>query len=60
MIDIQKLELVFQRATEQAIKIHEALDIPYVTANDGQAVEMLHGNILRVIERPAEGPYILE
>jgi hypothetical protein len=52
MIDIEKLELAFQQATERAIKIHDALDIPYVTANNNQVVEMLHGEVIRVIEPP--------
>jgi hypothetical protein len=50
MIDIEKLEQAFQQATERAIKIHDALDIPYVTANNNQVVEMLHGEVIRVIE----------
>jgi hypothetical protein len=52
MIDIEKLEQAFQQATERAIKIHDALDIPYVTTNNNHIVEMLHGKVIRVIELP--------
>lgn len=52
MIDIEKLEQIFQQATERAIKIHDALDIPYVTTNNNQVVEMLHGKVIRIIEPP--------
>lgn len=37
-------------ASERAIKIHEALNIPYVMEYQGQVVEMLHGKVLKVID----------
>lgn len=52
MIDIEQLEYFLKQATERAIKIHDALDIPYITANNNQIVEMLHGEVIRVIEPP--------
>jgi hypothetical protein len=53
MIDVKKLEHAFQQATARAIKLHDALDIPYITGHNGQAVEMSHGKVLRVIEPEA-------
>ncbi|MEI6706357.1 MAG: hypothetical protein WCK96_04375 [Methylococcales bacterium] len=50
MIDIEQLEYFLKQATERSIKIHDALDIPYITANNNQIVEMLHGEVIRVIE----------
>jgi len=50
MIAVERLQEAFRQATERAIKIHEALEVPYITAHNGQAVEMLHGEIMRVIE----------
>jgi hypothetical protein len=50
MIDIEQLQTAFKQATERAIKLHDALDIPYITGHNGQAVEMSHGKVLRVIE----------
>jgi hypothetical protein len=52
MIDIEQLENFLKQATERAIKIHDALDIPYITTNNNQIVEMLHGEVIRVIELP--------
>jgi len=50
MIDIEKLKDLRRQASERAIKLHNALDIPYITGQDGEAVEMLHGKILKVLE----------
>jgi hypothetical protein len=50
MIDIKQLEIALQKATERAIKIHDALDVPYITSRDGKVVEMSHGEIIREIE----------
>ena len=50
MIELERLEAVFQQARERALKLHEALEIPYITAYHGQIVEMLHGEIIQVIE----------
>ena len=49
MINIEQLKNGRQLASERAIKIHEALNIPYVTEYQGQIVEMLHGKVLKVI-----------
>ena len=50
MIDIEKLRQLREQATEGAIKLHDALDIPYITEQNGDAVEMSHGKVLKVIE----------
>ncbi|BCG63386.1 MAG: hypothetical protein methR_P1096 [Methyloprofundus sp.] len=50
MIDIDKLQQLRKQATERAIKLHDALDIPYITKQNGNAVEMSHGKVLKVIE----------
>jgi len=50
MIDLEKLRLATKQATERAIKLHDAFDIPYVTEFNGDAVEMSHGKVLKVIE----------
>ncbi len=50
MTNIKELENLHRQASEQAIKIHNALDVPYVTMRGNQAVEMLHGEVIRVIE----------
>ncbi len=50
MIEIERLQEAFRQARERAIKIHEALEVPYITSHHGQVVEMLHGEIIRVIE----------
>jgi hypothetical protein len=50
MIEIERLQETFRQAMERAIKIHEALEIPYITSHHGQVVEMLHGEVVRVIE----------
>jgi len=50
MIDLEKLRLAAKQATERAIKLHDAFDIPYVTEFNGDAVEMSHGKVLKVIE----------
>jgi len=50
MIDIEKLKSLRKQASERAIKLHNALDIPYITDQDGAAVEMLHGKVLKVLE----------
>jgi len=52
-IDVESLKLAHHRAVTRAIKIHDALDIPYVTRRNQQLVEMLHGKILRVIDEPS-------
>jgi hypothetical protein len=52
MIDIEQLKYFLKQATERAIKIHDALDISYITANNNQIVEMLHGEVIRVVEPP--------
>ncbi len=50
MIDIEKLKQLREQATERAIKLHDALDIPYITEKNGKAVEMSHGKVLKIIE----------
>jgi len=50
MIDIEKLKDLRKQASERAIKLHNALDIPYITGQDGDAVEMLHGKVLKILE----------
>ena len=50
MINIEQLQKGRKNASERAIKIHEALNIPYVMEYQGQVVEMLHGKVLTVIE----------
>ena len=50
MINIEQLQKGRKMASERAIKIHEALNIPYVMEYQGQVVEMLHGKVLRVID----------
>jgi len=58
MIDIEKLKELREQATERAIKLHNALDIPYITEQNGDAVEMSHGKVLKVIEpktKPSHG-----
>ncbi len=50
MIEIEQLQEAFRQATERAIKIHEALEVPYITSHHGQVVEMLHGEVVRIIE----------
>lgn len=50
MIDVEQLEHAFKQATERAIKIHEALDVPYVTTYNGQVVEILHGKVICVLD----------
>ena len=50
MIDIEKLKQLREQATERAVKLHDALDIPYITEQNGDAVEMSHGKVLKVIE----------
>jgi hypothetical protein len=49
MINIEQLQQGRKDASERAIRIHEALNIPYVTEYQGQVVEMLHGKVLKVI-----------
>lgn len=49
-IDVDKLELAFKKATERAIKIHNALDVPFITAYNGKIVEMSHNKVIRVIK----------
>ena len=58
MIDIEKLKQLREQASERAIKLHDALDIPYITEQNGDAVEMSHGKVLKVIEpeiKPTHG-----
>ncbi len=58
MIDIEKLKQLREQATERAVKLHDALDIPYITEQNGNAVEMSHGKVLKVIEhavKPSHG-----
>ena len=50
MIDIEKLKQLREQATERAVKLHDAFDIPYITEFNGDAVEMSHGKVLKVIE----------
>jgi len=50
MINIEKLKLAGKQASERAIKLHDALDIPYITEQNGDAVEMSHGKVLKIIE----------
>lgn len=51
MINIEKAQEAGRKASERAIKIHDALDVPYITNHDGDTVEMSHGKVLRVIVR---------
>ena len=51
MMSIEKAQEAQRKASERAIKIHDALDVPYITNRDGDTVEMLHGKVLRVIVR---------
>jgi len=51
MINTEKLLDAQSRAAERAIKIHDALDIPYIGEKDGMVVEMSHGQVLRVIDK---------
>ena len=58
MIDIEKLKKLRLQASERAIKLHNALDIPYITEQNGDAVEMSHGKVLKIIEpktKPSHG-----
>lgn len=54
MIDIEKLKQACQQATEHAIKLHDAFDVPYIIEHDGQIVEMLHGKVLKIIAPEAD------
>ncbi len=60
MNEIEQLKKLGKQAQEQAIKIHEALDIPYVTELNGQVVKMLHGKVLKVIEKDIYHPAALK
>lgn len=50
MIDVDKLESALKKATERAIKIHNALDVPFITSYNGKIVEMLHNEVIRIIK----------
>jgi len=50
MIDIDKLKQLRKKATERAIKLHDAFDIPYITEQNGHAVEMSHGKVLKILK----------
>ncbi len=50
LIDTGKIAEAGQQAAERAIKIHDALDIPYVTCKDDQPVIMSHGQVLEIIQ----------
>jgi len=58
MIDLEKLKLAGKQATERAIKLHDAFNIPYIIEQNGDAVEMSHGKVLKIIEhavKPSHG-----
>jgi len=47
--EFEQFEKLHKQATDRAIKIHEALDIPHVIRQGDQVVEMLGGKVLKVI-----------
>ncbi len=60
MVDIEELQNMRQKVFERTVKIHDAMDVPYVTSSGKQVVEMSHGKIIRVIEEDAYHPKCLD
>jgi len=50
MINIKQLRKIRRQASCRAIKIHDAMDVPYITTQGTKIVEMQHGKVTRIIE----------